>query len=194
MKFICKFSPIKECVRTRAKIDVFPPPTTEGRNRVIIEGVGSHSFCLRCTTVYFVMVSIGYIEGEPETYVLPLAVACGERLDQVMRENPQAVVARLQHQERQELLYKAISPEDISAMEKWAHFWHFWVSTVFLQNYFAVAGQGGFVPSNGEELQVLLDACCLEKAIYELGYELNNRPDWVKIPLRGILQLLETTG
>jgi maltose alpha-D-glucosyltransferase/alpha-amylase len=34
----------------------------------------------------------------------------------------------------------------------------------------------------------------LEKAVYELGYELNNRPDWVRIPLQGILHLLgETT-
>jgi maltose alpha-D-glucosyltransferase/alpha-amylase len=40
---------------------------------------------------------------------------------------------------------------------------------------------------------VLLDAFVLEKAVYELNYELNNRPDWVRIPLRGILQLLETT-
>jgi predicted trehalose synthase len=31
----------------------------------------------------------------------------------------------------------------------------------------------------------------LEKAIYELGYELNNRPDWVKLPLLGILSLME---
>ena len=32
----------------------------------------------------------------------------------------------------------------------------------------------------------------LEKAVYELGYELNNRPDWVKVPLQGILQLMES--
>ena len=41
-------------------------------------------------------------------------------------------------------------------------------------------------------LQILLDAFVLEKAIYELRYEFNNRPDWVHIPLRGILQLLAT--
>ena len=31
----------------------------------------------------------------------------------------------------------------------------------------------------------------LEKAVYELRYELNNRPDWVKIPVAGIVRLLE---
>jgi predicted trehalose synthase len=40
---------------------------------------------------------------------------------------------------------------------------------------------------------VLLDGLLLEKAIYELRYEMNNRPDWVKIPIAGILQLLESS-
>jgi maltose alpha-D-glucosyltransferase/alpha-amylase len=42
------------------------------------------------------------------------------------------------------------------------------------------------------ELQILLNVYLLEKAIYELGYELNHRPDWVKVPLHGILQLVDT--
>jgi maltose alpha-D-glucosyltransferase/alpha-amylase len=50
---------------------------------------------------------------------------------------------------------------------------------------------GELVPSSKLELSVLLNAFLLEKAIYEVGYELNNRPKWVKIPLQGILQLLE---
>ncbi len=47
------------------------------------------------------------------------------------------------------------------------------------------------MPETKEEIEILLDALLLEKAIYELGYELNNRPDWVKIPIHGIKQLLQ---
>jgi maltose alpha-D-glucosyltransferase/alpha-amylase len=82
-------------------------------------------------------------------------------------------------------------PEDLPAMEQWAYFWQLWVSAGFLQSYLEAAGQGTFLPKEQHDLQVLLDAFCLEKAIYELGYELNNRPDWVKLPIQGILQLLQ---
>ncbi len=57
--------------------------------------------------------------------------------------------------------------------------------------YLAVAKEGAFLPRTREELSILLDTYLLEKAIYELGYELNNRPDWVKLPLLGILSLME---
>jgi len=46
------------------------------------------------------------------------------------------------------------------------------------------------LPKTTAELQVLLEGFILEKAIAALGYELNNRPDWVHIPLQQILQLL----
>ena len=36
----------------------------------------------------------------------------------------------------------------------------------------------------------LLDLFLIDKALYELNYELNNRPDWVRIPLRGLAELL----
>ena len=76
------------------------------------------------------------------------------------------------------------------ALEPWAHFWYTWVSVAFLKAYLAVAKDEHFLPKDPIELQVLLDAYLLEKAVYELGYELNSRPDWLKVPLRGLLQLL----
>jgi maltose alpha-D-glucosyltransferase/alpha-amylase len=83
--------------------------------------------------------------------------------------------------------------EELTAMDFWARFWHFWVCVIFLKAYVEAAVNGNFLPESREELRTLLDMYLLEKAIYEMGYELNNRPEWLKLPLRGILQLLEQT-
>jgi len=48
------------------------------------------------------------------------------------------------------------------------------------------------LPQAPAELGILLDAYLLDKAIYEIGYELNNRPEWTQIPLKGLLELFET--
>jgi maltose alpha-D-glucosyltransferase/alpha-amylase len=84
-----------------------------------------------------------------------------------------------------------VRPEDLVAMEPWARLWNVWISATFLNSYLQHAQHGGFLPSNREELDILLNVYLLEKALYELGYELNNRPDWVRIPLAGILQLMQ---
>jgi maltose alpha-D-glucosyltransferase/alpha-amylase len=65
------------------------------------------------------------------------------------------------------------------------------VSGAFLHGYLQAAGDARFLPSDHADLRTLLDAYLLEKAIYEIGYEVNNRPDWTAIPIRGILDLLE---
>ena len=83
------------------------------------------------------------------------------------------------------------SPEKRPILEGWARFWHAWVSRAFLEGYLTTAGNAPFLPATREELQLLLDAYTLEKAIDELGFELNDRPDWVRIPLLGILEMLE---
>jgi len=54
--------------------------------------------------------------------------------------------------------------------------------------------QTGLLPNNPDQLKILLDAFLLDKALYEVGYELNNRPDWVRVPLQGILQLIKEEG
>jgi len=87
-----------------------------------------------------------------------------------------------------------IRAEDLPTWEPWARLWTTWVSSAFLKSYLKVASQGAFLPADREELSLLLEAYLLEKAIYEVGYELNNRPDWVRLPLEGIAQLLEPSG
>jgi maltose alpha-D-glucosyltransferase / alpha-amylase len=78
-----------------------------------------------------------------------------------------------------------------TAMEWWARCWYAFVSAAFLNGYLTIMAPAGVLPSAADELANLLDIYVLEKAIYELGYELGNRPDWAIIPLNGILQLLE---
>jgi maltose alpha-D-glucosyltransferase/alpha-amylase len=74
-------------------------------------------------------------------------------------------------------------------LEAWAIFWQRWTSAAFLRAYLA-AGGAALVPAEPGPLAAFLDPFVLEKACYELVYELNNRPEWVRIPLRGILSLL----
>jgi len=90
------------------------------------------------------------------------------------------------------LLSKAIRPEDRPALAPWVAPWHCWVSRVFINAYLEAAAKAHFVPAARDELSLLLLTYLLEKSIYEIGYELNNRPDWVLIPLQGILSILKT--
>src|SRR6185436_6918081 len=78
----------------------------------------------------------------------------------------------------------------LAELESWARFWERWISAAFLRAYLDRAQGASFVPPSRQELAVLLDVYILEKAVYELQYELNNRPAWVGIPLQGILQIL----
>ena len=75
-------------------------------------------------------------------------------------------------------------------LDAWARYWHTYVSAAFLKSYLGSALRGSFLPKGPDELRLALDVLLLEKAIYELGYELNNRPTWVRIPLEGIVQTL----
>jgi maltooligosyltrehalose trehalohydrolase len=106
----------------------------------------------------------------------------------MLRSFHYAAYAGLFNQDNQGMSAPSEAP---TAFEPWAQMWYVWVSAAFLQTYLAYAGAVSVLPPTREECQALLNAYLLEKAIYELGYELNNRPDWVGIPLRGILQLWE---
>ena len=76
------------------------------------------------------------------------------------------------------------------AFGHWARAWYFWTSAAFLAAYRKTAAGAPFLPATSEELSRVLDACLLQKAVYELRYELNNRPDWVHLPLAALDDLL----
>ena len=82
-------------------------------------------------------------------------------------------------------------PDNRPAMEAWAEEWRRWVCAEYLRVYLHRSADSDFLPETEEEIRALLDAYLMEKAVYELGYEMNNRPDWVRIPLMGIEQLLD---
>src|SRR5215470_6065007 len=67
---------------------------------------------------------------------------------------------------------------DAAVLERWLRFWYAWVSSAYLER----VGTAGFVPQTEAECEALLHVLLLEKCVYEFGYELNNRPDWVHIP------------
>jgi maltose alpha-D-glucosyltransferase/alpha-amylase len=81
-------------------------------------------------------------------------------------------------------------PADFERLEPWARIWEAWNSAVFLHTYLATAAGAPFMPKSRAALEALLGAFLLDKALYELRYELNSRPGWLDVPLWGILPLL----
>lgn len=80
--------------------------------------------------------------------------------------------------------------ERFHKLKSWARAWERWVSAAFLRGYLQTMGEAPCIPREPGHLEILLDAFLLDKAFYELEYEINNRPAWVQIPLQGILNFL----
>ncbi len=78
---------------------------------------------------------------------------------------------------------------DPAALFEWAHVWQDAAISQFLCSYREGMTENRDLLPPLREAQILLDAYLLEKASYELLYELDNRPSWVRIPLYSILAL-----
>jgi maltose alpha-D-glucosyltransferase/alpha-amylase len=85
----------------------------------------------------------------------------------------------------------SIEAEKMSQLKIWARFWSIWAAVHYLKGYFRVTGKSSLMPKTQEEIRLALETYTLEKAIYEVAYELNNRPDWVEIPIKSILEILQ---
>ncbi|NTV62518.1 MAG: maltose alpha-D-glucosyltransferase [Oscillochloris sp.] len=82
----------------------------------------------------------------------------------------------------------SVSDEEAARLRDWADAWCFWVSAAYLGSYIEHADNAAFLPPSPADLETLLEVFVLEKVVYEVTYEMNNRPDWLSIPLRGILR------
>ena len=91
---------------------------------------------------------------------------------------------------RRALRAHGVAPAELERLDPWARIWQIWTTARFLRGYVTAADGAPFLPALDTQRDALLQLFVLDKALYELNYELNNRPDWVRIPLRGIFDLL----
>jgi maltose alpha-D-glucosyltransferase/alpha-amylase len=87
------------------------------------------------------------------------------------------------------LAFERRQPGSVPAFEPWALLWERWISAAFLGAYRRMLAESPLLPQ-GPDFIGLLALFSLEKAFYELRYEMNNRPDWLRIPLVGVAHLL----
>jgi maltose alpha-D-glucosyltransferase / alpha-amylase len=78
---------------------------------------------------------------------------------------------------------------DIAILEPYAELWSHYMSGFFMAAYLEKVKGTLLVPDNKEDLKTMMDVFLLSKVFYELNYELNNRPDWLIIPIKGILNI-----
>jgi maltose alpha-D-glucosyltransferase / alpha-amylase len=72
----------------------------------------------------------------------------------------------------------------------WANWWRTWATVSFLQAYRSTAAGAPFLPADPAAMSHLLRLFLLDKALYEVRYELAHRPAWLRLPLSGVLELI----
>jgi len=83
-----------------------------------------------------------------------------------------------------------IRREDTAYLEPWAEVWYRIAASCFLRSYLATVAGSGLLPDDRSDLETMLNIFTLDKAIHELGDELNNRTEMAVIPIKGIMELL----
>ncbi len=124
-------------------------------------------------------------EGEPESSITDRKVKHSPLKDVagMIRSFHYAVCAKL---------YFSVETKNIDPLrlQKAADRWYRLITDAYLDAYMQAMGNITAIFGSRTELNFLLQLHLLEKSVYELGYELNGRPDWIRIPLKGIQQVL----
>jgi trehalose synthase-fused probable maltokinase len=123
-------------------------------------------------------------EGEPTRSIAE------RRLKQLALRDVAGMIRSLHYASCTAATQHAASSAKPAHVIAWTQAWYAWSTVAFLAAYRKTASEVGFLPSSDETFERLLEACLLEKAIYELRYELNNRPDWIYLPLAALGELL----
>jgi maltose alpha-D-glucosyltransferase/alpha-amylase len=74
----------------------------------------------------------------------------------------------------------------------WAELWSTWMSAQFLEGYFRTSRSASYLPKDKTDLTILLKVFLLEKALYEIEYELGHRPDWIHIPIDAVIRMIDS--
>ncbi len=81
--------------------------------------------------------------------------------------------------------------DELDGLAGWAELWQNLARAAFMEGYAAGARDSLAYPDKEEDAKALIELFTIEKALYEIRYELDNRPEWVGIPVRGVLDLLD---
>jgi maltokinase len=124
-------------------------------------------------------------EGEPESTIAERKIKHSPLKDVagMIRSYHYAVSAKLFNSEE-------TSDKEMVVLQRAADRWYKLIKDTYLEEYLAVFGSPHPLFKDNNEINYLLLFHLLEKAIYEIGYEVNYRPSWVKIPLKGIAEVL----
>jgi maltose alpha-D-glucosyltransferase/alpha-amylase len=125
-------------------------------------------------------------EGEP---LRPIA----ERRSKSLALKDVAGMARSFSYAAYAALFEVAGEDEAQAerLDPLARWWTREATAAFVQGYREVAAGAAFLPAHPAAFPRLLDAFVVEKAAYELRYEIDHRPRWLRIPLRGMADLLD---
>jgi maltose alpha-D-glucosyltransferase/alpha-amylase len=129
-------------------------------------------------------------EGEPSRSPTERRIKRGALTDVagIVRSFQYAAEAGLRDQQARGL----VPPDQYTGLAARGRVWQTWVTIAFIGAYLEAADGHPFVPTDPADTHALLTAYVLDKALYEVRYDLDHRPDWAPIPLRGVASMLQS--